>query len=610
MDKLTLLYVDDEEFNLTNFSYAFRDHFDIHTAASSEEALQILNELEEVALVVADQRMPGMNGTELLQEISRISPDTVRIMLTAYNDPPDIIAAINKGEVYSYLSKPWHIPTLQMDLNKAAERYRLQVQNKKLIRELSEKNQSLQKELHNGQRLREALIRRDMILGAVNETAQKLIRSRKWRPFTEQLLARLGVVMAASRIHIYSNYHDEHGHLMARQEFAWNADGYVNSNSAAIADDFDYARLDLQRWPALLASGSMLAVTVDEMPANEARRLKEIDIQAIACAPININNRVWGFICVQDCEAKRIWHDEELDAIKAVASLCGEAVHREEIEQNLNLRQDQLAHAGRLNVIGEMAAGMAHEIDEAMSIISLDADKFKDFFRNQEQGSSEIDIANDITRQVNKSMRIIEDLRGFASFSDKHLSNINPYWPTIKALSFFKEQFRLFLIELENDISEDLPTIKTDSQLYSQIVVNLLSNARYAVQKKAKLSAGHKMKVKISLRHESLNPEIQELLAAYPMAKDEMESVIILEVSDNGIGMDSKTMKLCTEPFFSTKASGEGTGLGLSVSQSLVEDLGFALTIDSTPGEGASFQVIMPVYEDQLTLMAGNTIKF
>lgn len=609
MNKLTLIYVDDEEINLTTFKVAFRNNFNIYTATNATEAIALFEELDDVAIVVADQRMPGMRGIELLEQISKISPETIRIMLTAFSDPPDIIDAINKGEVYSYLRKPWKEETLRINLNKAGEKYTLKQQNKKLIQELSQKNQSLEKELRIGQQLREALIRRDMILEAVNETAQKLIRSRKWRSFTKTLIDKLGIVMAATRVHIYRNYYDNEKNLRAISEFEWLTEASVNSDRSAIALDFDYQKMDLERWPLLFENNSMLVSTIDDLPNKEASRLQKINIQSLVCAPINFKNRTWGFLCLVDCYAKREWHDEELEAIKAAASLISEAVHREEIEQDLTIKQDQLAHAGRLNAVGEMAAGMAHEIDEAMSIISLEADKFKEYFDRNTKAEKEIALARDMSRQVSKTMRMIEDMRNFASLSPKHFTEINLYWPTIKALSFFRQQFRLYLINLEEILSEEIPFIKSDSQSFGQIVVNLLSNARYAVQKMAeKAPSNYKMQITIKLTEENISPEIQKKLPAKMMAT-KSSTIIVLEITDNGIGMDDKVLSQCTEPFFTTKPVGLGTGLGLSVTHSLIKELDFFLEIESKPDQGSTFRVFIPTNETYPILLNTHLVK-
>ncbi|MDA8165621.1 MAG: response regulator [Desulfobacteraceae bacterium] len=105
--KLKILYVDDEQINLINFETAFGKDYEIITASAGQEALKIFKEQEDIAMVVSDQRMPGMSGVELLEKIYKLDPVPVRMILTAYKDIEDIIGAINQGQVYRYILKPW-----------------------------------------------------------------------------------------------------------------------------------------------------------------------------------------------------------------------------------------------------------------------------------------------------------------------------------------------------------------------------------------------------------------------------------------------------------------------------------------------------------------------
>lgn len=101
-----VLYVDDEGPNLLTFGYAFANQFHVLTAASADEALSILRR-EDVAVLVADQRMPGMTGAELCEQARAIRPDAARMIMTAYMDIHAAIDAINRGQVSRYLVKPW-----------------------------------------------------------------------------------------------------------------------------------------------------------------------------------------------------------------------------------------------------------------------------------------------------------------------------------------------------------------------------------------------------------------------------------------------------------------------------------------------------------------------
>src|SRR5678815_933321 len=101
-----VLYVDDEAANLTSFAYCFDDQFLVRTAGSAEEAMLILSR-EPVALLLADQRMPGMTGAQLCALARERHPDVVRMIVTAYADIGDAVAAINTGQVARYILKPW-----------------------------------------------------------------------------------------------------------------------------------------------------------------------------------------------------------------------------------------------------------------------------------------------------------------------------------------------------------------------------------------------------------------------------------------------------------------------------------------------------------------------
>lgn len=151
--KAKLLYVDDEPINLSNFSLVFEKEFTILTALSGDEALKIFREEKDIAIVVADQRMPGMNGVELLERISAIDHNSIRIILTGYSDANDLINAINRGHVYQYILKPWRADPLLITLHRALETHRLQKENRLLSRRLlhvaEEEQKRIARDLHD-----------------------------------------------------------------------------------------------------------------------------------------------------------------------------------------------------------------------------------------------------------------------------------------------------------------------------------------------------------------------------------------------------------------------------------------------------------------------------
>ena len=123
MTSPSILYVDDEPANLVVFAAGLRGVLPVVTAPSGAAALELMRK-QEIAVLVADQRMPGMSGVDLLDAVRTEFPDTVRILMTAYSDLEAAIDSINRGQVHLYLRKPWEPVELRQVLVQAVERYR------------------------------------------------------------------------------------------------------------------------------------------------------------------------------------------------------------------------------------------------------------------------------------------------------------------------------------------------------------------------------------------------------------------------------------------------------------------------------------------------------
>lgn len=117
-----LLIVDDEPANLRMLNRLFRDTYDVITAGSGPEALELLNK-HDIAVIISDQRMPQMKGIDLLKRAAAVRPQTVRIVLTGYTDVSDLVEAINSGVIYKYITKPWVNTDLVLNIRRAIEYY-------------------------------------------------------------------------------------------------------------------------------------------------------------------------------------------------------------------------------------------------------------------------------------------------------------------------------------------------------------------------------------------------------------------------------------------------------------------------------------------------------
>ena len=145
MKKESILIVDDQPEILNTLQIMLKDHYHIHVASSGNQALKIL-EKNEIAVILADQRMPEMTGVEFLAKSIKIQPDTVRMIITAYADIQASISAVNKGQIFYYISKPWEPDELNLNIRRAVERYQLIQENKRLTQELISTNKNLEQE--------------------------------------------------------------------------------------------------------------------------------------------------------------------------------------------------------------------------------------------------------------------------------------------------------------------------------------------------------------------------------------------------------------------------------------------------------------------------------
>ncbi|WP_319405326.1 response regulator [uncultured Desulfosarcina sp.] len=141
----TLLCIDDEPNILNALKRLLRkEDFRLLTANSGKQGLQILAE-NEVHVVVSDQRMPEMSGTEFLKEVKAAYPDIIRIILTGYTDVDSISEAINEGHLYKFFLKPWNDQNLKLEIRQALEQYDLMEDNKRLHDQVFQKNEELKK---------------------------------------------------------------------------------------------------------------------------------------------------------------------------------------------------------------------------------------------------------------------------------------------------------------------------------------------------------------------------------------------------------------------------------------------------------------------------------
>jgi signal transduction histidine kinase len=225
----------------------------------------------------------------------------------------------------------------------------------------------------------------------------------------------------------------------------------------------------------------------------------------------------------------------------------------------------------QLACIGQLSAGIAHEINNPLALINETAGYLKDLYQYADEHQSEQEITellDDILEAVSRCGTITSQLLGFVRQFDVRISSVNVEKLINGILSFHKKETEYKGIHVTTAISPDVPAIETDRGKLQQILLNLINNAFQAIEANGCLD--------ITVSH--LPPD-----------------KISIEIRDTGCGIPEENLKRIHEPFFSTKKEKMGTGLGLSITYGLVRKLQGNIRVESSEGIGTIFTVTLPV---------------
>lgn len=235
----------------------------------------------------------------------------------------------------------------------------------------------------------------------------------------------------------------------------------------------------------------------------------------------------------------------------------------------------QLVQASKMKSLGEMSAGVAHELNQPLNAIKLGSQYLYLLGKNSDkvEYAQFKDVLEEISAQVDRAAEIINTLRSFGRKAELISDEIDLNKPINAVLTLVRRQFTLDNIDLELDLGKNLPKIKAHDNRLQQVVFNLLTNARDAL---AETGRGDKH---ISIKTYARN------------------SSVVAEIADNGPGMPEAIQDKIFEPFFTTKKAGQGMGLGLAITYGIVKDYGGEIKIDSKTGQGTAFQIVFPALE-------------
>ncbi|WP_420266081.1 sensor histidine kinase [Candidatus Magnetominusculus dajiuhuensis] len=266
------------------------------------------------------------------------------------------------------------------------------------------------------------------------------------------------------------------------------------------------------------------------------------------------------------------------EIIVAKAQLEARAEELERINNELKEATAQLIQSAKLSALGELTAGIAHELNQPLNGIKIVCQSIlKDIQKDRHDPQELVTDLSDIVKQVDKMAAIIDHMRVFTRRTEAMNTEI------LDINTVVEEPFKLLDQQLKNigiiitkNLAQELPQVKGDVIRLEQVFINLITNARNAMRDDQK-------------------GEKHLTISTYPLPPDK----VVIEIGDTGAGVPDAIKDKIFQPFFTTNAPGKGTGLGLSVSKKIIEEHGGIISVESTVGKGTIFRIMLPTMEGE-----------
>lgn len=313
--------------------------------------------------------------------------------------------------------------------------------------------------------------------------------------------------------------------------------------------------------------------SIDELPpeaSDDAKMFLSVGTKSCLIFPLIANGRTFGALAFATLEAIRIWRDDVVAELELVAQIIGNVLARQRAEMREEQLRDELAHAMRIASLGELAATIAHELNQPLAAILSNAQAARHFLADGGIDPGELrDILDDIVRDDKRAGNVIHNLRAMVS---KHPATRESYSLNelvAEVLELLRGEMISEKVELHLSLAHDLPPVEVARVELQQVLVNLLVNAVHAMEGNA--------------------PE-SRIIELETRAEDE---AVVVSVRDRGHGIPPDRMEHIFDAFYSTKAN--GLGMGLSICRRIVEGHGGCIEASNHRDSGAVFSFSLPI---------------
>lgn len=536
-EQIKILIIDDEQGIRDVLCQQFADlGYTVAAAANGQEAVEKASR-EKFNLAVCDLKMPKWDGIRTLKELKKVAPHIEVIMATAYGNIETAVQSIKMG-AYDFIQKPFNLDEISALAERALEKAELK------------------------------------IIAALYETSKILLS----RVRLEDLLPEL-VPISLKFLNA-----DQASFML----FDENQKLYVAASSGLEDPGIKNLRISLGERVAGKVAQNGAAVIISG-PLKEDERFQGLegnaDVRSSIIAPLlSSNGQILGVFSVARIKKDVPFEESDQKSLEVFLSQIGQAIENirlyRELEDKiedlnrayakLSDMQEELIHQEKLAAIGELASGVAHELNNPLTAIIGLTDLLLEGDGQKEEDRKDFTT---IRFQADRCRKIILNLMHFARKHKTEKKEVRINDVIRSSLELAQYDFKSGSMECDVRLDEDLPPILADSYQLQQVFLNIMNNARHAMEGKTR------PRLVITSRRE--------------------DSKVSVGFEDNGCGMSREVLTNIFMPFFTTKEVGKGTGLGLSVSYGIVREHGGEIRVQSEPGKGSRFFVELPAVNSQ-----------